>query len=385
MLPVPFVEPVDAVVTDRLRIALVGLYYAPVIGGIETHMELLAQGLARQDFSVFVSCLARLLGGGSTRVGVERLNGISVRRVGSYGVGESLRWPQRLVPKGSADLIHVHGFSRTLLLRLIMEKADLPLVITPHGGVHGAYTDPSPLRRSAKLTFDRILAKRLLRTASRVIALTDVEAAHLRHIGVEASRLTVLPNAIGDEAMNLSSLRQGASGRLLVLSRLAPRKRIADVLQALLSLSNPPGCDIAGPDEGQMARLKELARRMPAQSIRFLGPVEGKVKVDLLRGAKALVLASSLEGLAITALEAIAQGTPVIASEAAAVGLPRLGILTFPVGDTAALASRIRSLEDPAVTEKLRNGASAARAEIKTSEDQLRHTLRVYEDARACV
>jgi glycosyltransferase involved in cell wall biosynthesis len=254
------------------------------------------------------------------------------------------------------------------------------MVITLHGGIRGVFADPRPLRRAMKRLFDATAGRFLINRAFRVIALTSSEAEHLhRKLGISESRIRVIPNAVSDESWSIHSAPQGVSGRLLVLSRLSPEKRIGDLLAALAKLRKPIGCDIAGPDAGDGENLKTVVGRLSLETVRFLGPVEGESKARLLRSALALVLPSSSEGLSMSALEAIAQGTPVIASDTAASGLPSGPCLTFPVGNVQALVTCIESLSDSNLRENLQREAQEARHGLLRIDEQARLTMQIYE------
>jgi glycosyltransferase involved in cell wall biosynthesis len=367
-----------------VRVTLVGSYYAPFVGGIETHMAQLAGALRDAGVEVTVSCLLD-----PPRISPpveELLDGIVVRRAGSRNWRKTVVWPQRLLPSDSVDIVHFHGFSRPLLVRCWLDSHGAPMVITPHSGIKGIVTDSVMMRRFAKAVFDRTVGRVLLQRAFQIIALTDAEANHLhRYLGIERSQITVMPNPLADNAFQLQAVDQGSSGRLIVLSRLSAAKRIGDLITALRMVSFPIACDIAGPDGGEEQRLRQLAAQLTPKAVRFIGPISGEVKARALRSAKALVLASSSEGLSISALEAIAQGTPVIASDSASAGLPEAACLTYPVGDTKALAERIDSLTQPSVLSALQEGAIRARESILRVADQGRLTIKIYQKALGTV
>lgn len=363
---------------------LIGSYYSPFVGGIESHMAQLAAALKRNGAEVTVTCLVQHPPGRMARGVRETIDGIAVNRVVSRGVGESFRWPGQLVPQGSADLVHFHGFSRPLALRCWLDTRHCPTVFTLHGGVRGVFTDHNRIRRALKHEFDITLGRTILNRASRIIAVTDVEAEHLqRVIGIRRSRIRVMSNPLESDAMRLNDSQQGESGRLLVLSRLVPDKKVDDLIRALAIMPLPVGCDIAGPDEGDRLRLERLAKQLAATTVKFVGPVFGEQKRRMLRQARALVLPSLSEGLSISALEAIAQGTPVIASDMASIGLPAAACLKFPVGDVAALAACIESLDDTKVLASLQIGLSRARKEIRLIDDYATEVVQIYAEALA--
>jgi glycosyltransferase involved in cell wall biosynthesis len=365
-----------------MRVTLVGTYYTPFVGGIETHMAHLATALRDAGIRVTVACLFDPPRLGPSLVSVRE--GISVRQVGAYGWGETVFWAGRLIPPDSTDLIHFHGFSRPVLVRSWLDGRPAPIVITPHGGLRGVVTDPVPMRRALKTAFDRVAGRAIIRRAARIVALTDQEGDHLvSQFNIKPTQIAIMPNPLPDNAFRVEDIDQGASGRLLVLSRLAPEKRIGDLIAAIGLMSSPVGCDIAGPDAGEEHRLRQLAARLPIGTVRFVGQLNGEAKARALRGAKALVLASSAEGLSISALEAIDQGTPVVVADSASAGLPRTACLIYPVGDLTAMAKCLDSLNLASIVSELRQGAALCRETFVRVPEYARAMIHIYQEALA--
>jgi len=134
-----------------------------------------------------------------------------------------------------------------------------------------------------------------------------------------------------------------APSRLLALARLHPAKHIEDLVSAMALL--PPGveCDIAGPDCGAAAALKDRARAV-GRVIRFHGAVRGADKERLFEHATIVVVTTEAEGLSTVALEALARGIPVVASEGGSRGLPAEGVYRYRFGSVIALAGTIEQL-----------------------------------------
>ena len=91
----------------------------------------------------------------------------------------------------------------------------------------------------------------------------------------------------------------------LVVSTLAPYKRIDIAIEACNKLNVPLKIVGEGPDE---KRLKKLS----GKSVEFYGYREGEELGDIMKNAKALIIPGE-EDFGIVPLEAMAQGTPVIA------------------------------------------------------------------------
>jgi glycosyltransferase involved in cell wall biosynthesis len=363
-----------------MRLVLVGTYYSPYLGGIEIHMEQLAIALKEIGVDVKVLCLA---GRHSAQDDTMR-DGVLVRPLPSVGVGGSLRWARRISELSAADIVHFHGFSRPLLLRVLKDLDSAPLVVTPHGGVHAADKDPDPLRKAAKSVSDRIVAHRWLSHAAAVVCTTKVERAYLQDVlHLDPKRMFVLPYAIDSARFRPRPPGNRSSARLLVLARLARRKRIGDLLTALKTYPDLPGCDIAGQADDDARRLQKIAASLPPGRVRFLGPVYGTDKIELLRRAKALVLCSTWEAQSIAASEAMAMGVPVVASTEAAEGFPDGSILTFPLGNLEELADRIRGLDDDNALTALYRKMQQVRRGFPTPPQYARRALAIYQSAIA--
>jgi glycogen(starch) synthase len=361
-----------------MRVTLVGTHYWPYVGGIETHMRQLARGLRDRGHEVRIVCLAPARSVGFSPSTTAQVDGVEVARVRTMGVGEALRWPSKLFDAPS-DVIHFHGFSRPLFLRTLVDRGGARLVITPHGGVYGAFLDTHPVRRQMKRIFDMGVAEPLLRRAHVIIALNAAERSHLvNQCGVDSNRVRVLPNAVPSEALALSSAEQGGSGRLLVLQRLNRQKRIVDLLAVLKSDPALPPCDIAGPDEDGAEEIRRLARELPPGRVRLLGVVSGDEKITLIRRALAMVFCSELEPMSISALEALAQETPLVASDTAVPTVAGRAALTFPMGNGQLLHERLRSLQKPAELARLRDAARRARHELTTEDSYLTQLTHLY-------
>ncbi len=89
----------------RMRVLQLGKYYEPYVGGIETHLGLLARGLVARGVEVEV-----LVHGEGTRTVHESVRGIPVTRVGAVGRLMSTELSPRMVSElgRSYDVLHLH-------------------------------------------------------------------------------------------------------------------------------------------------------------------------------------------------------------------------------------------------------------------------------------
>ncbi|MDP9344988.1 MAG: glycosyltransferase [Actinomycetota bacterium] len=164
---------------------------------------------------------------------------------------------------------------------------------------------------------------------SQLMALVDEEhwqKIRIVHCGVDATVFS--PN---------SALRPGAPLRVLTISRLAPTKGTAVLLQAL-ALLRRRGVNaeaVVVGDGVRRAALEKLAERLGiAGQVRFVGAVGQDRIRDYYAAADVFCLPSFAEGVPVVLMEAMAMEVPVVAT--AIMGVPELvehdrsGILVPP-------------------------------------------------------
>lgn len=275
----------------------------------------------------------------------------------------------------AADLVHAHG-SRTAIsaaaLRLArrMGKATL---FTPHC----YYQDGSRLQRLAKRLWDRGVERGTIAAADAVVLLHDQWPAALAEMGLAPRRVAIIPNCIDADMLRerlerIPARRLSGAPALLSIGRLAPIKRLGDVVAALTQ----PDLDAAHLHivgrGSESDRLRALADQLGVGGrVHLHGGLDDDEAAALMRGADAMVLASAREGLPTVMLEALAAGLPIAVSDidgtravADAVGWPHL----FALGDGAAMAACIRAclaqpVPEPVVTAVRRLFSWQGRAE----------------------
>lgn len=363
-----------------MKVLLVGSYYAPVVGGIETHMQQIAEGLVERDIDVRVVCLNTSPDGMERFAEEDTFGNIKVRRIVN---GLALK---TATCDYDPSIVHFHGFSRPLLLLGMMKLNNVPWIITPHSGIHGKITDLHRVRRISKGLFDNTAGRMLARKAKKFIVLTDVEANVLLNLGVESNRITVLPNMVTLDPVSVEYHQQDVERRFLSLARMEPRKRIGDIIEAMaVDPTAVSGLDVAGPDAGDETHLRKLASRLPQGKVRFLGSIKGPAKTTLLKNARALIVASSFEGMSVSALEAIACGTPVISTPDGSVGIPEDAVCQFPLGETRALHKVLKSFGRSDMEDYWRQKVHVAQSMVCTSSQYMSRLIELYDEVgRLC-
>jgi len=153
----------------------------------------------------------------------------------------------------------------------------------------------------------------------------------------------VLPAGISDASLVETPVP--ASGRepfVLYLGRLEIYNKGLDTLMDAMRAGTDLKLVLAGRGRDE-DKIRQMAQGL---DVEFAGFVSDEEKLRLLDSATAFVLPSRFEGWGIVVLEAAARGTPVVVSD-----LPELAYatkggygLSFPVGDSGALAGELKRL-----------------------------------------
>ncbi|MEJ5887569.1 glycosyltransferase [Pseudokineococcus marinus] len=282
-----------------------------------------------------------------------------------------------------AGLVHVHfGVDAAWALPAV-RLARLPLVVTFHG--YDATMHPEVLRRShsGALLVDGFDA--LVRRADAVVTVSRFLREALLRRGVPGEKIHVI--ACGVDVARAPDPTPPPEGPLLFVGRLAEKKGVGDLLEALAGLPGSPELVIAG-DGPLRTELESRAAALRVRA-RFVGMRTSDEVADLMERASAVCLPSKTaadgdcEGLPVTALEAGLHGRALVGY--AHSGIPeavvdeRTGLLAAE-GDVMGLRARLgRLLEDDALRRRLGSEARAHVAEHFDVGDLLGRMADVYD------
>lgn len=196
----------------------------------------------------------------------------------------------------------------------------IPLVIHPRGML-----EPWALGHKAwkKRIGMGLFQRRDLDIADVFIATSLQEYENIRRLGLHQP-VALIPNGVRLMPTYCAVRRPAEQSErvrtALFLSRVHPVKGLLNLLQAWAELS-PRGwrLRIAGPDEGgHLAEVTALARRLGiAESIDYVGEIDGARKSDAYRDADLFVLPTFSENFGVVVAEALAHEVPVITTRGA--------------------------------------------------------------------
>jgi glycosyltransferase involved in cell wall biosynthesis len=255
------------------------------------------------------------------------------------------------------DIVHLHTYRGFQDIMAFLSKiVGIPYILQTHGSLHRIG------KEKLKLIYDTFVGRRILKNASKIIALSALEAKQYRRMGVPEEKITLIPNGI--DLSEYADLPPKGSFRkkfgvpedkkvILYLGRIHRIKGIDFLLKAYAYLIEKIGCKdavlvIAGPDDGYLSGAKALANSLRiSDSALFVGPLYGGDKLAAYVDSDLCVLPSRYEMFPMALLEMYACGKPIVASNIR--GLRELIIdgetgLLFESGNFKQMAEKMLSL-----------------------------------------
>jgi glycosyltransferase involved in cell wall biosynthesis len=209
-------------------------------------------------------------------------------------VAADLVWYPRLRAPKAADVLHCPTFRGPF-------SARGPLVVTVHD--LAVLRHPEWFNRWTA-TYSRFAVPRVLRAASRVIAVSDfTKRETIDLLGTPVDKIRVVPNAVEDVFVPDGARADG--DYVLAVGTLEPRKNLARIATAV-------------DGELRVVGARGWGGVEPPRSVTWLGDVDDEELAALYRGARCLVYASLYEGFGIPVAEALACGCPVVTTTGSA-------------------------------------------------------------------
>lgn len=255
----------------------------------------------------------------------------------------------------SFDVIHAYEYTtyQNIVVHYFAKKYEVPYVLQVHGSL------PKIGRVARKRVFDVLFGYRLLRDASRVIALTRTEAQQYRGMEVHEEKIEVIPNGI--DLAELADLPPKGSFKkmfsidenekiVLYLGRIHRGKGIDFLIKAYSCLFNSTNIQdtllvIAGPDDGYLGEARSLVGSHGLnQNVLFVGMLSEKDKISAYVDSEVVINVEPTNVFGLVPLEAAACSTPVVISKGNAISETiREGKFGFSVkyGETNELAEII--------------------------------------------
>jgi glycosyltransferase involved in cell wall biosynthesis len=219
-------------VSPRLRVLQIASFYAPTLGGMETVLQDLAEGLVAAGDDVTVLCAAE------GPVGAREVRrGVTVRRSPSLGkwfsqpmtplLPATLAWIHR-----SFDVVHLHMPNPLAELAAASLTFGLPLVVTYHADI---------IRQRALWPLYGPTRKAILARARRVVVPTELHIRYSSVLSALRHKCTVVPFGIsseryrldGDGPARVAALRARFGKFVLFVGRIVHYKGLAELVESM--------------------------------------------------------------------------------------------------------------------------------------------------------
>jgi len=223
------------------------------------------------------------------------------------------------------DMVHLHEF-RTLqnaTAYKYLTKYKIPYVLSAHGSVLRLMG-----KEFLKMLFDKSIGFKILKSAKRVIAVSNIEVEQYIKMGVERDRISLIPNGINISEFENADKVKGNFRRayklsdkkiLLFIGRLNAIKGIDFLLNTFAILTKDIKDTIlviAGPDDGYKSEIESRINLLKINDkVLLIDGLYGEDKISAMKDADMFIYPSRHEIFGIAPLEALMCGTPVIVTE----------------------------------------------------------------------
>ena len=223
------------------------------------------------------------------------------------------------------DMVHLHEFRplQNAAAYKYLTKYKIPYVLSAHGSVLRLMG-----KEFLKMLFDKSIGFKILKSAKRVIAVSNIEVEQYIKMGVERDRISLIPNGINISEFENADKVKGNFRRayklsdkkiLLFIGRLNAIKGIDFLLNTFAILTKDIKDTIlviAGPDDGYKSEIESRINLLKINDkVLLIDGLYGEDKISAMKDADMFIYPSRHEIFGIAPLEALICGTPVIVTE----------------------------------------------------------------------
>jgi len=328
---------------ERLHILHIVPYFNPAwaYGGPVRVAYELNKRLVERGHDVLIYTTDALDSEKRSRAGEQIIDGVKVRRFPN--LSNKMAWNRLFVPMGFGrrlpelmkefDVVHLHEFRTLQNVYALpgLRRYKLPYIVMPQGGL-----PPELGRTRIKHIYDTFYGRPLLRNASRLHALTNMEAEQYRSLGVSEQRIIIIPNGIDVTAFDFEvdvdafkrqwniPLNRPIVGFLARLNHIKGPEFLVDAFAEVLKTCPDAILMLVGPDDGVQAEVEAQIDQLGIrESVRFVGYIgDDRTKAAAYRASDVYVLPSRYEIQGITVMESLLNATPTITTD-------RCGLATY--------------------------------------------------------
>lgn len=279
-------------------------------GGPSRSVPILAKGIAENG------CDVTLMTGESDQMNDHLIEGTNVKLI-NFNKGCSFKELERLLLEGHYDFVHAQGIWVRIYNKIakICRKHNIPYVMTPRGALEPWCLKQKALKKKLALM---LYQKKDLQKAAAILTTADMEAKHLRELGIKAP-LAVIPNGIDVSEYQcrpadcLSSVKK----QIVFLSRIHQKKGIEILINVWEKMRfDFPDWNVVIAGNGEEEYIQQLKSMITSKKLQdcveIIPPVFGKDKHKLYCESSLFVLPTYSENFGMVVAEALACGVPVV-------------------------------------------------------------------------
>ena len=222
------------------------------------------------------------------------------------------------------DIIHIHSSRsyQNIIVRHYARKYKIPYVLQAHGSVLPIFQ-----KERLKKIFDIFFGNRILRDASKVIAVSKSEVEQYKQMNIGEDKIVIVSNGIDIEAFKdlptHGNFREKYDIKedhiILFLGRIHKVKGTDFLIKSFSELTkemNDVVLVLIGSDDGYREEGEKLIKTLNlGNRIKFIGFVDEKDKLSAYIDADVLVYPAIHEIFGLVPFEAVMCGTPVIVAD----------------------------------------------------------------------
>jgi len=299
-------------------------------GGAESYVEEIAKRLHAQGEDVTVI---------TSQNGDDKKYGFRIIRLASrFSLGEYSWWMglEDVLKKERFDLVHTntYGYFHSDKAASLKKKLGYKLVMTSHGftgmDIHNL-KKTGVIKKSSRFDFirpfyDNYIGQKTLKRCDHLIALSQKDVDLYTEVGIEKSKITIIPPGIRDEffvhdeKIKDFKSKLGADPILLSVGELSFIKNqilLVKAMPQILEIKPDTKLFFIGRDGGELENLRKLCSNLHLDGkIVFLDVKNSDEVSKYMRSADLLIHVSLAEGLSTVLLESMACGLPFMTTPA---------------------------------------------------------------------
>lgn len=296
----------------------------------------------------------------------------------------------------NADIIHCHGYGegRSEIAIFLLRLRGKKVIFSPHLHFY-------PYRRPLREWYDWLLGRIFFQMSDRVVVFTQYTYRRLRHLGVQARHLRVIPHVARPEVFAENGVKPGkllcqagvtGSPLILGVGQFIERKGWAYIIKCLPAIIRyfpQVKLLIIGPSQPAEPLFREHITRLAqvlsvTEHIQILQDNSSDFIRDAYLSADLVTVPSFVESFGMVLLEAMSAGIPIVAHSGT--GIPCIiddGITGFivDVRDTSKYTEAIlKILMNPELSQRM-SAAGRYQVQHRFNQKEIASQLfRVYEE-----